>query len=174
MEKEKSLENFRTETMPKNIPLNATGDSGFESEEDLQAGALVESEKAKIELAKRRLPLDPKGAVSVLFFFRPKQDQSRRMLKTLETLKDHMGVEKVSFSAFTVSKAVSSDLGEIKEELKLSYPVLEGVEVSEQLKIAVTPSVAVVAATTGEMVIEQGEKSAEYLAELIRRVQGGK
>lgn len=124
----------------------------------------------------RPLPVDPRGRVNVFFFLSGGDLGPQTMLGDIQRLKDRF--EKDNRIAFKGISLVS-DVKQVHDTmqrrgLKITFPIEFNRELAAELGISHTPAVVVMASSTGEYVLEKGQRTVWYLDELIRAVQGGR
>lgn len=120
-----------------------------------------------------KVPVDPRGEVDVLFFFGTRDEQSAAMFDQIDQLAiATKSTEEIDIVGLSLDRAPTDALQAFARETKLNFPLLPGTDMAEKLKIKRSPTVVIVARTTGQAVYEEGFRPFYYLDEVRQAMQG--
>jgi hypothetical protein len=139
--------------------------------------AKAKSEAEERAMVRARLggniPVDRDGRATVYLFFHVHDTESYSMVYDLSKLyREVKESQKVEVKAMLLSKPSVSALQSFIKITKMNFPVADGVEFGRQLGVSRSPSLVVVAPSSGQAAVEEGRRSYFYMDELIKIVQG--
>ena len=146
-----------------------------EVQSELAEEERVQRFKANLELNKKFIPVDPEGKVDVIFFFEPEQINSIKMAPAIEAIfRESQEDENLNLIGFTLSPIDRDREMKFKSITSSSFPMQSAANAASALGIEQTPATVLISQTTGESVVEVGNRSFFYLDELIKKMQGSK
>ena len=144
-----------------------------EIEDELAEEERVQRFKAKLELNKKFIPVDPEGKVDVIFFFEPEQINSIKMAPAIEAVfRESLEDENLNLIAFTLSPMDRDRELKFKRITHANFPIKSASEAARAMGVTQAPATVVISQSTGESVVEVGNRSFFYLDELIQKMQG--
>ncbi|MEZ4754294.1 MAG: hypothetical protein R3A13_08295 [Bdellovibrionota bacterium] len=149
-------------------------DSG-DAEQALVDQERVERFKANLEFKTKRIPVDPQGKVDILFFFEPQQLASIKITPAIEALyRESEEDENLNLMGFTLGSGDADKEEQFRDVTNASFPIHKAANAAVALGVKQTPTVVLIAQTTGESLVEVGDRSFFYLDELVKKMQGGR
>ena len=150
-------------------------------EDDLGGGELLrmlsipedKQRKQANDLYKNSLTKDTNGAARVYFFFRHDDLNAFAMLPVLERVyQAHKDDKGFIMLAFSLSSMTSAELSAMKNKTHVSFPLRSGSAIAKQMEISQSPTILVVAPSSGNFAKEQGVRGFGFVDELVRLVDG--
>lgn len=118
---------------------------------------------------------DSKGEVDVFLFVDVKNRDSLFTAAHVERVfRKIQSDERIRFAALSVGFVSESDRQLFRKQGQLSYPVIDGSDLSKTMNISRLPSLVLVARNSGKAAIDIGRRGDDYILERIRLIQGGR
>jgi hypothetical protein len=140
--------------------------------ETLELDEEEERARARQEL-KGRVPVDPKGQVDVYFFFNPKDKVAMGIAQDIENIyQNSLNDEKIEFIGMTIKQFHATKTKVFKDLTNVTFPILGGSALAEQLNISKSPSLVLITRNTLIPHVETEIRSFYYLDELMKIMKG--
>jgi hypothetical protein len=121
------------------------------------------------------IPVDPKGEVSVLFFFDNSQNASYERAKDIEKLyKKFSQNPNVTFSALSGLNLTTSELLSFSDKSGISIPVQNGGKTFGSMSGGSLPAVLLLTKNTNKVVRVSESSDADEIAMTLKQMMGGK
>ncbi|MCB0318584.1 MAG: hypothetical protein KDD56_07490 [Bdellovibrionales bacterium] len=147
----------------------------LEAEQRLAEEERFQRYKARLELNRKHIPIDPEGKVDVLFFFNAEQINSLKMSPVIEALfRESEEDEGFNLIAYSLAKIDADREANFRRITNANFPIQEAAQLARALGIKQAPATVIISQTTGESIVEVGSRSFFYLDELVRKMQGKK
>ena len=122
---------------------------------------------------KARPPVDPTGEIDIYFFFRPKDKDSLAMARSVQKFYfSNKANSKIRIVGLTMELESLDTVQAFRALTGVNFPIANGSMFAKTFEINSVPTTVGVSRTTGQAIVEQGERSFYYLDELVKIMQG--
>jgi hypothetical protein len=140
------------------------------------AAAPLSEEQMRVALRQKfagKVPVDPKGAIGVIFFFRPNDSRSIDMAPQVEQFFRKAAVlGGVSFTAMTLEAPNPVEVDAFRRKTGATFAIQSGATFAKKFDLKVTPTMLFLTQTDGKVVVETGPRPELYLTELLSAMRG--
>lgn len=120
-----------------------------------------------------KVPVDPKGAIGIFFFFRPNDSRSIEMAPQVEQFFRKAAVlGGVSFTAMTLEAPNPVEVDAFRRKTGATFAIQSGATFAKRFDLKVTPTMMFLTQTDGKVVVETGPRPEIYLTELLSAMRG--
>ena len=122
----------------------------------------------------QNLPIDPQGAVQVLFFFNPNSDETTNALKELIKAQQALKADsRIKITGLTSEPMSLVQLELAKRTLNLEFSLKNGGSLMQQLKVTSVPTIVFVTETTKKTFRLSGIQKSDDVVKIVKLMQGG-
>ncbi|RMG43856.1 MAG: hypothetical protein D6719_02990 [Candidatus Dadabacteria bacterium] len=132
----------------------------------------LERRKLRVELA-QKLPRDPKGELSIYFFFQPLSKEALKMGPEIEKLYQRSKSDpRLKIMGFTMTTVTEDKLTQFRNATGSSFPLINNGQLAKSLKLTKSPTTVIMTDNSGQSVFEEGYRKFYYLDEAVNIMQG--
>lgn len=133
----------------------------------------LERQKLK-HLFEGKVPVDPKGAVDVLFFFNAGDENAISMTKEIQALyKKNKPDQRINVMGVSLEVLSYDGIKRFRKKSGATFPIRNDGRFHELFKVSDSPTTVFISRTTGNARYEPGIREYLYLDELVKAIQGG-
>ncbi len=121
----------------------------------------------------KKIPVDPKGQLEIYFFFHYNDSKGIEMVKSLnEIARKYSNDRSVRITGLALKPLMDAELAMYANTVQAGFGIRNGNEIAKQLNIIKSPTLAFIAPNTGEVMIEEGGRSFNFIDEIIKVSKG--
>lgn len=133
------------------------------------------AEAHDVEEGTSKIPVDPKGEIEILFFFKPGDPDAAKMAQTIEALYGATKKNpKVTLKGFSVVPTTAGLVEMFHTVTKTTFPIQEGKTAAERLRLVTFPTLVFLTKNTFKAYVLPGVSEKNEIVQVIRTMRGGK